>query len=64
MASADKVLLQSGLVREADFAGGALEASIGVVVALGDGFFDRLDCNFLFFFNCAWSLFWQLSSDL
>ena len=64
------MLLESGLVREAHFARDALEASVGVVVALGDRFFDGLDYCLLDyclldyclldFFLGSFRLFWLL----
>ena len=59
------MLLESGLVREAHFARDALEASVRVVVALGDRFFDGLDYCLLdycllYFFLGSFRLFWLL----
>ena len=60
MACANIVLLESGPVREAQFADDALEASVGVVVAMGDRLFDGLDYCLLDFFLSSFRLFWLL----
>ena len=58
VACASIMFLESGLVREAHFAVGALEARVRVVVALGDRLFDGLDYCLLDFFLSSLRLFW------